>query len=765
MTRTVQASRYIRRNLIAALLAATFGSVQAAEAVAINIGAQPLGAALAKFSEQSGIKAVYPAELLAGKTAPAISGHLSPQQALDKLLAGSGLAYRFVTADAVRIETVAQHDATTRPHQLAEVVVSATRTANPIDQVAASVSVISRDDIEEAQAGSVSQVLKKLPNVEFGGGPRVNGEIPTIRGYSGKSITLLIDGARQNSNTTTLRSPLYIDPYFIEKAEVLRGSTSSLYGPGGAGGAMVFTTISARDFLSGDQHFGGGVKTGYAAGDKSSHVNARIYAQNEILDGLLAVGYHDWNDIRQGGGSNLSPNDGNSRTALVKLGLNTPQLRYELTHQEYKSDNLENNNPQADSSLTGAPAVQQFHTAQQQTVLKASTLAGADWPALSASIYSNDLKITADRGANPATAPYTLMRTETTGASLQASINLSSGEAIRHRLTSGIDYYEDKQSAISGSNPNSVIPNGKQQVAGLFIQDEIALGASWRLTPSLRADHFETSAEQTGASTSASHVSPKVVLAWQPSEGLNIYGSYGEAFRTPSINELYWFISGTNYFNNFRPNPDLKPEIDETFEIGANFNRKGILAANDRVKLRVNAFDSTASDLINSTVVGTYARTAPFAGTGSIFQYQNVSKATRQGGELEASYAIGNWQYTLAYSRVRVTDNSNGKGLFSPPDKLSLEIRRQIPSLGLNLYWKTTQVEAQDYDATLLRRRPGYTTSDLFLSWTPNGQRFRIDAGVSNLFDERYSTYQSSAAYANTYQEGRSLRVALSADF
>jgi hemoglobin/transferrin/lactoferrin receptor protein len=765
MTRTVQASRHIRRSLIAGLLAATFGSLQAAEAVAIDIGAQPLGAALAKFSAQSGIKAVYPAELLVGKTAPAISGKLSPQQALDKLLAGSGLAYRFVTADAVRIEAVAQPDATTRPHQLAEVVVSATRTANPIDQVAASVSVISRDDIEETQAGSVSQVLKKLPNVEFGGGPRVNGEIPTIRGYSGKSITLLVDGARQNNATNTLRSPLYIDPYFIEKAEILRGSTSSLYGPGGAGGAMAFTTISARDFLSGDQHFGGGVKTGYAAGDKSSHVNARIYGQNEMLDGLLAVGYHDWNDIRQGGGSHLSPNDGNSSTALVKLGLNTPQLRYELSHQQYNSDNLENNNPQADSSLTGAPAVQQFHTAQQQTVLKASTLAGADWPALSASIYSNDLKITADRGASAATAPYTLMRTETTGASLQASVNPSSGEAIGHRLTSGIDYYEDKQSAISGSAPNSVIPNGKQQVAGLFIQDEIALGASWRLTPSLRADRFETSAEQTGASTSASHVSPKVVLAWQATNALSIYGSYGEAFRTPSINELYWSISGTSYFNNFRPNPDLKPEIDETFEIGANFNRKGIFSANDRVKLRINAFDSTASDLINSTVVGTYVKTAPFAGTGSIFQYQNVSKAKRRGGELEASYSIGNWQYSLAYSRVRVTDSSNGNGLFSPPDKLSLEIRRQIPSLGLNLYWKTTQVEAQDYDATLLRRRPGYTTSDLFLSWTPNGQRFRIDAGVSNLFDERYSTYQSSAAYANTYQEGRSLRAAVSLDF
>ena len=192
-----------RRTLIASLLVACFTTAQAAEPVKIDIAAQPLASALAKFAEQSGVKAVYPAELLAGKKAPHVEGSLTARQALDKLLAGSGLRYQFVGADAVKIEAVPVEHET----KLKEIVVmAATRTSNPVEKVAASVSVVTQEDFDEQQAATVSAVLKKLPNVEFGGGPRVNGEIPTIRGVSGPSITLLVDGARQNDSTSPRES-------------------------------------------------------------------------------------------------------------------------------------------------------------------------------------------------------------------------------------------------------------------------------------------------------------------------------------------------------------------------------------------------------------------------------------------------------------------------------------------------------------------------------------------------------------------------------
>lgn len=647
--------------------------------------------------------------------------------------------------------------------RLAEVVVSATRTANPLDRTPASVSVVTQEDFSDTQVSSVSQVMKNLPGVEFGGGPRVSGEIPTIRGYSGKDITLMVDGARQNWLNNTLRSPLYLDPYFVERAEVLRGSASSLYGSGGNGGAMLFRTIAASDFLNPGETFGAAVKAGHSSADNGQHYNARAYASNGMIDGLVAAGRHEWgSSSRQGGGTRLNPNDGEATSGLVKLGLNASGWRYEFSHQEFRRDNLENNNPQADSALAGAPAVQLFHTRHKQTVLKAATTGKADEPAISASLYDVDLDISGDQGTVAALAPYTKMRTQTRGGSLQGSLSLGGG--IRQRLTAGIDHFRDEQTSLSGAAANSVIPDGSQDVTGVFIQDEIAFNDAWSLIPSLRYDRFESNPVSVGATKSDSHVSPKVALSWRAADGLTLYGSYGEAFRAPTVNEMYSFLSGTAFFSNFRQNPNLRPQTDKTLEIGGNYAQRGLFSADDRFKLRATAFDSRAHDLITSVVVGTYTRTAPMSGVGSIFQNQNVTDATRRGMEIESNYSVGPWALNAAYSRVRVTDERNGSGLFAPPDKLSLQLRRQLPA-GVNVIWQSLGVAAQDYDATALRRRSGYAVHDLFFNWTPAGQKFHVDAGVANLFDKRYLVYQSSNAAALTYQEGRSVRISLSADF
>ena len=171
---------------------------------------------------------------------------------------------------------------------LDDVTVIATRTERSLNKVPASVSVVKQKDFAQQQAVTVAEVLKKLPNVDFGGGPRFEGQLPTIRGYQGPAITLLVDGARSNSpSAAALWSPLYLDPYYLKQAEVIRGSSSSLYGAGGSGGVMSFTTLSAKDLLEPDQKAGADVKAGYASGDNSHRYNARVYGQHEQADLLL----------------------------------------------------------------------------------------------------------------------------------------------------------------------------------------------------------------------------------------------------------------------------------------------------------------------------------------------------------------------------------------------------------------------------------------------------------------------------------------------
>lgn len=164
--------------------------------------------------------------------------------------------------------------------ELPTVVVSATRTATPLSWQPVSVDQISREALTTQQAHNIGEALKALPNVNFGGGPRAAGQIPTLRGYSGKQITVLVDGARAN-DANSLVTPINIDPYQLQNIEVVRGPTSALYGSGGLGGVISFNTVSARDLLVPGQNVGADVKLGYASADRSGHYNARVYGQYE----------------------------------------------------------------------------------------------------------------------------------------------------------------------------------------------------------------------------------------------------------------------------------------------------------------------------------------------------------------------------------------------------------------------------------------------------------------------------------------------------
>jgi hemoglobin/transferrin/lactoferrin receptor protein len=771
-----------------------------------DISAGPLDQALTRFAQQTGVAISVDAGQLKGLQTKGLQGSYGVDEGFAVLLRGSGYAIGKTNAGYVLTRAASpdtgsvkagptKRDASHADTVLPEIMVTAiTRTANPLSKVPASVSVVTQDDFEEQQATTVSAALKKLPNVEFGGGPRVNGEIPTIRGVSGPSITLLVDGARQNDTTSpSLKSPLFIDPYFLRQAEIVRGPASSLYGSGGNGGVMAFTTLSARDLLTPGQNIGGGAKLAHNAADKSSRLNVRLYGGNDVVDGLIALGSNDWNKIRQGGGSYLAPNDGEAATGIVKLGIQPiADGRIELSHQFYKSDNLQVNNGQATDYRTAnapldKPAVQMIHVDQTNTILKGMLGKVDGAPALVATLYKTTLQYESDRSPDPAITNvlYSNTKTDTDGASLQGTRVFDGAGWGRHRVTAGLDYFKDKQTAVSAtianpSAPSSVTRNGMRDVSGVFIQDEIALGGGWNLTPSLRSDRYKASVTDGSlADNSESRVSPKLSVAWQDGNGLMLYGNLGEAFRAPTIVELYQNLT-TFALNNFLPNPTLRPEIDKTVELGANFGRKSTFIADDHLKLRTSVFNSRVTDLIYNTSLGgmtptgfippgqnlaLFAANCAATGLNCKYQFQNVSDASRNGVEIEGGYSLGKWQFNAAYSRVRIENRGNSDKLFSPPDKLSLQVRRQLPAQNMTILWNTTGVSAQDYDSTVLRRRPGYATHDLFASWMPSGQRFKLDAGITNLFDKRYSAYQSSNAYSYTYQEGRSLKLAVSMDF
>ena len=205
-------------------------------------------------------------------------------------------------------------------HTSETTVVTADRTNEEIDQTPASLSLFDQQDFLARQSPDLSDVLEQLPNVEMSGGPRASGQIPSIRGYIGPEIITLIDGARINFSNG-LFSPIFVEPVLIGEGEVIRGTSSTTYGTGGMGGVLAIRTIRASDELEPRRDWGGQFSSGYDSGDTGQHYNGMLYGLMNSFDWLGDIGYRNFEDIRQGGGTELRPNDGHDYWGLLNLRL------------------------------------------------------------------------------------------------------------------------------------------------------------------------------------------------------------------------------------------------------------------------------------------------------------------------------------------------------------------------------------------------------------------------------------------------------------
>lgn len=126
---------------------------------------------------------------------------------------------------------------------LGEVVVTATRTTQPLTDVLADVSLIDRDMLERSGAASLSDVLARLPGVEFtrNGGPAATTSL-YLRGSETRHTLLLVDGVRVDSQSTGGAAWQALPLAMVERIEVLRGPAAAIYGSDAMGGVVqIFT--------------------------------------------------------------------------------------------------------------------------------------------------------------------------------------------------------------------------------------------------------------------------------------------------------------------------------------------------------------------------------------------------------------------------------------------------------------------------------------------------------------------------------------------
>ncbi|WP_338770465.1 TonB-dependent siderophore receptor [Massilia sp. METH4] len=247
--------------LTAAMVSAApaFAQPAAAPAVPIDVAAQPLAPALNELARQAGLELIVQPALVADRNAPAVSGTLTGQQALDRLLAGSGLVARVDGRSAVvgAAQTTAPEQAmapvtvTAAAHETgigaAKHTSFANKTDTPVIETPQSVSTITLDQLEVQKPRSIGEALGYTPGTFAGlAGSSNRYDYVALRGFADSSVdSTLLDGQRLLSDQGSYTS-MQIDPYFLERIDVLRGPASVLYGRASPGGLVALTSKQAQ---------------------------------------------------------------------------------------------------------------------------------------------------------------------------------------------------------------------------------------------------------------------------------------------------------------------------------------------------------------------------------------------------------------------------------------------------------------------------------------------------------------------------------------
>jgi hemoglobin/transferrin/lactoferrin receptor protein len=623
-----------------------------------------------------------------------------------------------------------------------EIIVTSTRVARSDVATTLPIGVVTRNEIEQRMARDIGDLLRDVPGVTTTGGPRAAAMQPNVRGMDAGRVVMRLDGARHNFQTSH-RARMFIDPALLERVEVMRGPASTLYGSGATGGVVNMRTLDARGFLGAERSAGARLTSGYQHnGDRRSGA-ASIAGRIGDAGMLASLSRMRADDFKDGAGARVPLSAVDTLGALLKGSWNLHEHgQAALTHVMYRDAGASLNTPdRATGTLVDS------NTRQGSTTFnyRFGSSASRRWDGEATLYYSKVELSDRSREADSVIDHDVITR----GVDLQNTSRLDWG-GFQHELTYGGEYYRDEQTGTENGVPRLQFADARQRIGGLFVQSRSELGERTEWTLGLRNDRLRQRAERAGIEpTSMSSTSLMVSGAYALTSTIRVRASYAEAFRAPSLRELY--IGGQHFPGNaYIPNPALRPETAHNVEVGAQYLRRDWHQVADQLSIRMTVFQNEVTDYINQVVNGA-------AGTT---QFENVDDARIRGVEASMAYRAPRYRLAASVAALRGDDRGTGRPLESiAADRAvidgayrwqrgkfetgaRIEINRDQDRLWVGPHTRATT--------------PGYTVVDLYAMWQPT-TRVRIDAAIDNVFDE---TYRHHLAFING--RGRTARMQFS---
>ncbi len=584
--------------------------------------------------------------------------------------------------------------------QLDPVVVTATRQASRTNELTSDVSVITREEIDQAGETTLAKLLARQPGIQYlaNGGAGTNSGV-FIRGANTNQSILLIDGQRIVSATTGSPALSRIPLDQIERIEILRGPASSLYGADAIGGVIqIFTR-------RGEGPTRVNASAGYGSYD-TSDTTVGVSGATDLLSYSVQAGYSDtrgFSAIHNKRDINYNPDRDGYDNRNISANLAVRPAKGQEIGVNLLASKGTNQYDANDFSALGA--AQNYHSDQSigsYSIYSRNQLHQAWTSTVRVGRSTDD---STDHVGGVSNGSF---RTDMNLASWQNDFRLPVGEALL-----AAEYTQQK---VSGSTDYTV---SERTIRSLL--------AGWngridqhRLQINLRRDDNS----QFGGKTTGS-----AAYGYQFTPEWRAHAAYGTAFRAPTFNELYFpasfFFSGGN--------PDLQPETAKNAELGVNWE-----GASQRFAAVL--YNNQVSDLIEYRPP-TYAPV-------------NVSKALLRGATFTYDGRYADWALGVAVDfldpRNEETGPNNGNRLARRAEQqMSSFLTRTLGRWELRGEW---QLVGNRYEDPANRDRlGGYGLVNLYADY-----RLQRDwvffARANNIFDKYYETADNYAtAGANVF--------------
>ena len=673
---------------------------------------------------------------------------------------------------------------TAKPYPLPPLTVSVTRTELPLTKVPLSVHTVDRAQISRAKpTWGLDEALASVPGVfvanryNFSQDQRIS-----IRGFGARSafavrgIKILVDGIPQTlpdgqGQLTNLELGE------VDRIEVLRGSSSALFGNASGGVISIWTSPQEIERVREDARF--------VAGQFSAR-SGRTWNKWQTTTGVrvgggsasLTVSRLDYEGERDHSAADqrvlnarlrLPLADGWSLALVTDLGDN-PRADNPgaLTRAELVANR--DQAPALNLARNAGKAVTQI---QSGATLRRATANGGE-AALTVFGLGRNLK-------NPITTAYIDLDRIDYGARASITYPAPLG-ALAHRLTAGIDFQRlrDDRKNFAYTPSDSAKPDTVRTLdqlehvteIGPFVQSALEVSARTTVTAGLRydwvkfgvQDHLvfatptDTNPDDSGARLMRA-LSGSFGVAVNPSSTVTLYANVGSSFETPTTTELANSPSGEGGFNT-----GLKPQQAWNYEVGARGS------AGRRFGYTLAVFQADVRDAL-----------IPYEIAAPRFYYRNAGSTRHRGMELSADLAVTSgvslnaaWTYSdYRYRRYTFTDTSphvlDGRALPGIPKHWLNLVARLQPATFRGAWGEVQQMYSSGYlvsDTGSTTTAPWWATN-VRVGWDGKGGGVRLAPflGINNAFNHRYvSSVVINAARGRFYEPapGRNFYLGLS---